>query len=109
MGPKGAAPEIGVSGIEKNVWGDLDTETSSCTGVNFMCEQKMCACGKPLHYTDPVLQQMVQQCIDEFGENIYIRLGDRVWLIPRHFIALHGIKAWELEKLGFPEVTNGDF
>jgi hypothetical protein len=73
-----------------------------------MGEKKMCACGKPLHYTDSVLQDLVQHLIDEHGENIRVAVKDRAWLVPRHFIALHGIKARELEKLGFPEVTNSN-
>ena len=49
---------------------------------------------------------MVQQQVDEHGENIDVTLGFRRWKIPRHFIALHGLKAAELEQLGFPEVTD---
>ena len=31
-------------------------------------------------------------------------VDDRAWLVPRHYIALHGLKAWELPGLGFQEV-----
>lgn len=63
-----------------------------------------CACGRPLHYSDPHIQALVQDQVDELGENILISTRDRTWSVPRHYIALHGIKAWELETLGFPEV-----
>ena len=66
----------------------------------------MCACGKPLHYLEPMLREIVQSQVDQLGENIRVRLGTRVWLVPRHFIALHGIRARELERLRFPQVTD---
>ena len=65
----------------------------------------MCACGKPLHYIDPVVQELVQNLVDKQGEDIRVTANGRTWLVPRHFIALHGIKARELEKFGFPEFT----
>ena len=71
---------------------------------------KMCACGKPLHYSNPLLQQLVEQMITEFGENMKITNVDtgKSYLVPKHFIALHGIKGRELAKLaeqyGFKEV-----
>jgi hypothetical protein len=71
-----------------------------------MSEQTMCACGRPLHYRDPLLQEFVQRMVDELGENIRVTTRERTWLVPRHYLALHGLKAWELEKLGFPEVTD---
>jgi len=67
----------------------------------------MCACGKPLHYTNPLLQAIVQDFVNRLGENIRITVRDRSWMVPRHYIALHGVKAQELETLGFPEVTDG--
>jgi hypothetical protein len=70
-----------------------------------MSEEKMCACGKPLHYTNPVAQELVQDLIDRQGEYIRVTVNGRTWLVPRHFIALHGINAWDLETLGFPEFT----
>lgn len=71
-----------------------------------MSEQTMCACGKRLHYSDPMLQAMIQRFVDDLGENIRVQVRGRIWLVPRHFIALHGLKAWEIEKLGFPEVPD---
>ncbi len=67
----------------------------------------MCACGKPLHYTDPEVQALVQQLVGELGENVKIVVGARAWMVSRHFIALHGIKAAELPTMGFVEVTDG--
>lgn len=64
----------------------------------------MCACGKPLHYSDPVIQQMVQSYVDKLGENEPVTVGGRTWLVPRHYLALHGLNAWELPALGFEEV-----
>ena len=72
-----------------------------------MSEQNLCACGKPLHYSDPIIQQMMQELVDQRGEDIHITVRGRTWLVQRHYIALHGVKAQELERLGFPEVTDG--
>ena len=66
----------------------------------------MCACGKPLHYSDPFLQRMVQNLIDDLGENIQITVEGRTWLIPRHYLALHGLKAHEIPFLNFTEVKD---
>ena len=66
----------------------------------------MCACGRPLHYADPFLRKLVQEWVDELGESMPVHVGGRAWMIPRHYIALHGLKAAEIEKLGFPEVTD---
>lgn len=71
---------------------------------------KMCACGRPLHYSDPNVRRHVERLIRMLGENARVRrMGDkRVWLVPRHYIALHGLKAEDLgtDKLPkFEEVT----
>lgn len=71
-----------------------------------MNKEKMCACGKLLHYSDPEIQKMVQRFVDELGENERITVGGRAWLVPRHYLALHGLNARELPTLGFPEVTD---
>ena len=63
-----------------------------------------CACGKPLHYTDPAVELAVRGLIAHKGERIEVTVGERTWLVPRHYIALHGLKAVELPFLGFEEV-----
>ncbi len=50
----------------------------------------------------------MQRLVDEYGEEIKIAVEDRSWMVPRHFIALHGIEAAKLPSMGFREVTNGD-
>jgi hypothetical protein len=64
-----------------------------------------CHCGKPLHYSDPEIQRMVETLIRTQGEYLPVTVGERTWLVPRHYIALHGLKAIELPFLGFEEVT----
>ena len=70
-----------------------------------MSEEKMCACGRPLHYSDPKLQQMVEETIKLKGENIKVTIGQRSWMVQRHYIALHGLSSVDVQYLGFPEVT----
>ena len=68
----------------------------------------MCPCGKPLHYTDPMLRLVVEKFIEVCGPNIRVTVGERTWLVPRHYIALHGLKADELPRLGFQEITRNE-
>jgi hypothetical protein len=64
-----------------------------------------CPCGRPLHYRDPLIQAVIEEMIERLGTHLPITVGRRTWLVPRHYIALHGVKASELPHLGFPEVT----
>lgn len=68
----------------------------------------MCHCGKPLHYSDPALQAFVEYHVQKLGADVPVRVfeTDRVWLVPRHYIALHGLKAEEIGSLGFKEVAD---
>jgi len=63
-----------------------------------------CACGAPLHYEDDAARRFIEARAAELGENIVVTVGLRHWLVPRHYIALHGLKAQDLPGLGFPEV-----
>jgi hypothetical protein len=72
-------------------------------------DMEMCACGKPLHYTDRDKRAIVEDMIGRLGKETRVTCGTRTWLVPRHFIALHGLIADELPELaakhGFKEVT----
>lgn len=65
----------------------------------------MCACGKPLHYSNPEMQQVVEEIIQVKGKDIKVTIGDRSWMVQRHYIALHGLSSDDMQYLGFPEVT----
>ena len=69
----------------------------------------LCHCGKPLHYTDPNIQRDVERLIAQLGEKIIVKTSDgRSWRVPRHYIALHGLKDVEVETLGFEEIKRGE-
>jgi len=72
-----------------------------------------CACGEPLHYRDDRTRAEVEKLVAELGETVLITTRDGTWKVPRHYIALHGIKAWELPYLagtyGWQKVEEGDF
>lgn len=74
-----------------------------------MSASERCACGLLLHYSNPDIQRMITKMIAELGPDVPVVWQSRTWRIPRHFIALHGLKAQELPELavkyGFPEVT----
>jgi len=65
----------------------------------------LCHCGKPLHYSDAKIQRMVEALIAELGEHVVVAVGSRSWLVPRHYIALHGLRAQDVPTLGFDEVA----
>jgi len=73
-----------------------------------MAVEKMCACGSPLHYSDPKMRKLVEEIIASHGECIEIEVQGRRFKVPRNFIALHGLKAMDLpvlaEAYGFEEV-----
>lgn len=59
----------------------------------------LCACGRPLHYTDPLLQATVAELVRKQGEFIIVHCAGRQYRVQRHYIALHGLRATELETL----------
>jgi hypothetical protein len=63
----------------------------------------LCHCGSPLHYTQQGLENYIQAMVDELGEMIRVTVDGRTWLVPRHYIALHGLRASEIATLGFQE------
>lgn len=64
----------------------------------------MCHCGQPLHYTDALMQLLVEVMVMELGETMVVTVNGRHWKVPRHYVALHGLKGSEVDKLGFTEV-----
>ena len=68
-------------------------------------EPGMCACGRPLHYADLEVQAYVERMCAVLGPILPVWLRGVAYLVPRHYIALHGLKAVELPTLGFPSVT----
>lgn len=70
-----------------------------------VAQEKMCLCGKPLHYKNPRSQEYVERQIAELGERVKVKHVEtgRIFMVPRHYIALHGLKGEELPALGFEE------
>lgn len=64
-----------------------------------MSEQ--CYCGKPLHYSDPAIKAKVDKIIEDLGTHIDVVCMNKNYRVPRHFIALHGLNACDLDSLGF--------
>ncbi len=65
----------------------------------------MCHCGKPIHYTDLENRVRVKRLIHYHGEFVSITIeGKGTFKVQRHYIALHGIKADEIDQLGFEKV-----
>jgi hypothetical protein len=72
---------------------------------------ELCHCGKPLHYNSKGVEAFVRKKIAELGETMPVSTPDengrvRTWKVPRHYIALHGLKAQEILLLGFEELVN---
>lgn len=68
-----------------------------------------CVCGKPLHYRDLNGQRIMEHLVSELGPDVAVEVADRKWMVPRHYIALHGLRATELptlaQRYGFAEVS----
>ena len=60
---------------------------------------ELCACGKPLHYSNDTIRRTVQDFIDRLGPEVRIEAANGTFLVQRHYIALHGIMASKLEEL----------
>lgn len=63
-------------------------------------ENETCACGRPLHYSDPDIQERIERIVEDRGQFIPITTPEGTWLVQRHYIALHGLRAAELPALG---------
>lgn len=72
-----------------------------------MATTRFCACGRRLHYGDPAKQAMVEQLIASTAADVPVQYGTRTWLVQRHYVALHGLKASEIPALKFPELLDG--
>lgn len=68
----------------------------------------MCACGKPLHFTNKVNERNVQVLVEQMGECVKVITPKGAYMVPRTYFALHGIKEAELPSLaqryGFQKV-----
>jgi len=65
-----------------------------------------CHCGQPLHYSRADIQAAMEEMIQRLGSTMPVTVGGRTWMVPRHYIALHGLKAVEMPFLGFEEVND---
>jgi len=50
----------------------------------------------------------MERMVKRLGALTKVTAHNRTWLVPRHYIALHGLKSDELDKLGFEEVADAD-
>jgi hypothetical protein len=66
-----------------------------------------CPCGVP-HELQPVVAEAFQRVTAGLPETVVMTARGRSWKIPRTYIAVHGVRAWELPELadryGFEEV-----
>lgn len=69
-----------------------------------------CHCGKNHIFdeTKPVYKWVMKQ-VKKMGETVWVTsaFNNKTYLIPRLYIATHGLKGKEVPSLGFKEVTNG--
>ena len=60
-----------------------------------------CACGRPLHYTNPDTERAVRRLVLLRGPLVVVKVAgtQHGYRVPRHYIALHGLDAAELDAL----------
>jgi len=64
-----------------------------------------CHCGLPLHYPTPEAELHMRRTIARYGPSLYVSDGAVVYIVQRHYAALHGFTGATLPGLGFPTVT----
>jgi hypothetical protein len=71
-----------------------------------------CPCGRPLHYPNPRTEAYVRDRIAANGPTVTVHTSAGVYAVPRHYIALHGLKVHEIaelaKKYGFQLISDGD-
>lgn len=96
-------PNVGGYHDWSRVYGYAPGTRLQCTKWRYICP-----CGKPLHYTNTESRRIMDQLCAELGNTMKVSLSDRSWRVPRHYIALHGIKGSELaalaDKFGWEEI-----
>jgi hypothetical protein len=50
------------------------------------------------------VEAQVNALVAQLGKDVPITTPDGTWLVPRHYIALHGVRADELPGLGFEQI-----
>jgi len=63
---------------------------------------ELCHCGKPLHYESPILKKAMMRQVARLGPTVLVETPDGAYIVPRHYIALHGGTGTTVGKLGFP-------
>ena len=53
----------------------------------------------PLHYKEPMSEEAVKKLCEELGEFITVTVDSKKYKVQRHFIALHGVVAADIENL----------
>lgn len=66
----------------------------------------LCHCGKPLYYFCKETEQKMLNLVSKLGEFVNVVIGDKIYKVQRHYIALHGIKGKEMESYGFERINN---
>jgi hypothetical protein len=59
-----------------------------------------------LHYETEAARAIVERLIRQHGAFVPVTVGMRTFRVPRHYIALHGLRASECARLGFEEITD---
>jgi hypothetical protein len=64
-----------------------------------------CHCGRVLHYPTAEAEQQMRRTVARYGPSLYVSDGAVVYIVQRHYVALHGFTGASLPGLGFPTVT----
>jgi hypothetical protein len=60
----------------------------------------MCPCGLPLHYSNPYIKAQIDNLIRVAGETMPVSVeGKGTYIVSRHYIALHGLRAQDVDDL----------
>lgn len=65
----------------------------------------VCACGRPLHYNSPAVERIGKLQTELYGPMVPITTQQGTWLVQRHFVLLHGLRAMDLPSLPFAKIA----
>lgn len=80
--------------------------TSRPVAVDRRTASAMCHCGRPLHYADRAMRYWMDVVVANLGPYYEVHSNGRLWRVPHHYIALHGIRADTIHTLGFDDITD---
>jgi hypothetical protein len=67
--------------------------------IDSSADMVLCSCGLPLHYASAQTRRQIERLVETSGPFVVVTTREGSWWVPRHYVALHGLRAAELPNL----------